>query len=38
LFVYTNDQSSSGLAWIEIKSMSQSMPENNPSLLKKIFG
>jgi hypothetical protein len=30
-------QSSSGLAWIGIKSMSQSMPQNNPRLLKFFY-
>jgi hypothetical protein len=30
-------QSSSGLAWIGIKSMSQFMPQNNPRLLKFFY-
>jgi hypothetical protein len=30
-------QSNSGLVWIGIKSMAQSIPQNNPSLRKKIY-
>jgi hypothetical protein len=32
------DQSSSGVAWIQIKSIPQSMPQNNLNLLNFLFG